>query len=264
MTWKLSSLPSSARPGGEGGGDARALVQRAGDHAGDELGRRLRRLDEHRRRRQRALGEVLLQQRVALLGRHVLQEVLGEAEARAVEEAAERQDDEDREDSQRGPARPRGHPLGDAAPRLVLRRLALLRHARPEGPAAEQREQRRHQRQPGDEGHEDADAEHRRERAVVAVLGEEQREHRQGHRQAAGGDRLPRLAQRRGERDARVALAAQVLAVARDEEQAVVGPGAEQQDHHERRRLPGEGRPGGLGDQREDAAGDEVAEARRR
>ena len=184
--------------GREGGGDAGRLVQRAGDHAGDELGRRLRRLDQHRGRRQRALGEVLLEERVALLGRHVLEEVLGEAEARAVEEAAERQHDEDGRDDGGGTFRGRGHALGDATPRPVFGRVAFARDPRPERPPPEHREKGRHEGEAGDQRHEHAEPQHRRERAVVAVVREEQRQDGQRDGEAARGDGLPGLAQRRG------------------------------------------------------------------
>ncbi len=202
-----------------------------------------------------------LEQRVPLFGGHAREEVLREAEARAVEQTAEGEHDEDGGDEGRGPLRRRGDPAGDAPPGAVRRGVALLGDARPEGAAAEQGQQRRHQREPGDERDEHADPEHGREGSVVAVLGEEQGQHGQRDGETAGRDRLPGLAERRRESDAGAALAAQVLPVPRDEQKAVVGAGAEQQDHHQRRGLSRERETEGLGQEREDAAGHEVAEA---
>ncbi len=159
-----------------------------------------------------------------------------------------------------GPAATRPAILSQARCRAGV---ARARHAWPEGAPPEQGEQRRHQRETGDQGHEHAEAEHGCEPFVLAVRGEQQREHGQRHGEAAGRDRLPCLSQRRRQGHAVVGLAAQLLAVARDQQQGVVGAGAEEEDDHERGGLAREGRAHRRGARRQYPSGDEVAEADR-
>ena len=79
------------------------------------------------------------------------------------------------------------------------------------------------------QGDRDADGGDRAEALGGVHAGEQQAEHAGDHRRAAGEDRGAGAVQRERHRLVPVLVAAQLLAVARDQQQGVVGPGAEDQ-----------------------------------
>ena len=144
--------------------------------------------------------------------------------------------------------------------RLGLRGGRLL--GRPEGARAEQREQRRQQGEGRGEHHRDPDREDRAEPVGRLEVGEQQDEHRRDH-----GRRPRRRAPARSWPAARASAAsggpprAELLAVAVDEQQRVVGPRAEDQDEEQHRPLGVDGDPAGLDQQVGDPARDQVGGA---
>ena len=97
------------------------------------------------------------------------------------------------------------------------------------------------------------------ERVRAADGGDEQHEHGQRDGQAAGEDRRAGAPDRELHRLVLVLVPAQLLAVARDQQQAVVRPHPEHQHHEDRRAVVGDRRPR-LGVQVDEPARDRVRE----
>ena len=102
----------------------------------------------------------------------------------------------------------------------------------PEGALAEHREQGGEEGEGGGDHHRDADRQDRPEPVGRLQVGDEEDEHRGDHGAARGGDRPGRVSRSAsGSASAAGRPPLQLFAVAVDEQQRVVGPGAE--DEHE-------------------------------
>jgi len=125
--------------------------------------------------------------------------------------------------------------LGD----LIGARRGALRvgHEGPEGAATEDRQQRRQQGQHREGRAGDADRCNWAEAGGAVDLGDGQAEQRRDHGGRGGEDRRPGGGERSAHRLVLVDRAVQLLAVAGDKQQGVVGSGAEDQHRHDRARL---------------------------
>ena len=108
---------------------------------------------------------------------------------------------------------------------------------RPEPAPPADRQQRRQQREPRRQRHGDPDRGDGSERVRAADLREQQHEHRQRDGQPAGEDRGPAAPEGGLHRVVLVGVAAQLLAVARDQQQAVVRAHPEHQDDEDARAV---------------------------
>ena len=205
---------------------------------------------EDRGRRQRAGRERLLHQLEAL---DRLDGLLEEVRRRVVHlprEQPERARDEHERREGEGRAGALEDLVADPPPHALAGdplRVGVVLHrpgARPEPLAAEDREQRRQQRQPGEHAGEDADRRHGPERGRELRVGEGEGEHRQGDGQPRGEDRGPGAAHGARHRVVLVLDPVELLAVARHQEQAVVGRDPEHQDDQDRGAVRGDGRAG--------------------
>ncbi len=100
---------------------------------------------------------------------------------------------------------------------------------RPEDPAGEGHQQGRQQGDHGEHADRDADREHRPQALRRVQLRGEQRQQREDDGAGAGDDRRARAPQRLGHRRVAAVVAAQFLAVARDNKQRIIGASAEHQ-----------------------------------
>ncbi len=155
---------------------------------------------------------------------------------------------------------PSAGPVGD---RLRLwGRLRRVRDEGPEGAAAEDRQQRRQQGQHRERRAGDPDRGNRAEPGGAVDLGQHQAEQRRDHRRRRGEDRRPGGGQGRLHRLVAVGRVVQLLAVAGDQQQRVVGAGAEDEDRHDRARLAVDRHPQ-LGDAVADRAREGLGEEHR-
>ena len=121
-------------------------------------------------------------------------------------------------------------------------RLRLdVRDLRPERAPPEGDQQRRHQRQPDGHHHDDAEREDRPHLAGRVEVREAEHEHRRDHDPAGREDRRRRAQRGARHRRVDVAVAAQLVPEAADDQQAVVGARAEHQHDQDRRRLAADG-----------------------
>ena len=125
---------------------------------------------------------------------------------------------------------------GDGRPLGVERDRAA---ARPEALAAEDREQRRQQGEAGEHAGEDADRRDRPEGGRELRVGERERQHRQRDGQPRRQDRRAGTAHGPRHRVVLVLDQVELLAVSRDEQQAVVGGYPEHQDDQDRGAVRG-------------------------
>ena len=128
--------------------------------------------------------------------------------------------------------RMRDHAVGQARPRSLARGLAD--RGRPEHRAAEHGEQRRGQRQRRQQHDRHPDRQCRAQPGVQAERGEQQAQQRHDDGPGRERDRLADVAGRALDRRARFGSAGQFLPHPQDQEQAVIGAGAEQQDDEHR------------------------------
>ena len=142
------------------------------------------------------------------------------------------------------------------------RRLRRVRDEGPEGAAAEDRQQRRQQRQHRERGAGDADRGDRAEAGGAVDLGDHQAEQGRDHGRRRGEDRRAGRFERGAHRLVLVGGVVQLLAVAGDEQQRVVGAGAEHQHRHDRARLAVDRHPQ-LGDAVADRAREDLGEDHR-
>ncbi len=133
---------------------------------------------------------------------------------------------------------------------------------RAEDPAAEDHQQGGEQRDHHEEGRGDADGEDRSEPGGRVEVGDDEAQHPDHDGRGAGEDcgRGPVEGERH--RLVPVLVTAQLLAVAGDQEQCVVGAGADHQDAQDRLALPVDGEVGVLRQEVDDAGGDEVRDDR--
>ena len=117
------------------------------------------------------------------------------------------------------------------------RRLRRVRDEGPEGAAAEDRQQRRQQGQHRERRAGDPDRGDRAEAGGAVDLGDQQAEQGGDDGQGRGEDRRAGRFQRGPHRLVLVGGVVQLLAVAGDQQQRVVGAGAEHQHRHDRARL---------------------------
>ena len=122
-------------------------------------------------------------------------------------------------------------------------------HEGPEEAAAEDDQDRGQQRHHRDQGGDDADRADRAEPGGRVEVGGEQAEETDRDGRGRGEDGRPGLAQRDGHRRVLVLVAAQLLAVAGDQEQGVVGADAEDEHRQDAAALAVDGDPGVLGQQ---------------
>ena len=125
----------------------------------------------------------------------------------------------------------------------------------PEDPATEDDEQGRQGRDHDDQGHDDADGQHRPEAGGGVHLGQRQAQQAEGHGRGAGDDRGSGPVQRDGHGLVPVVVLAQLLAVAGDQQQGVVGAGADHQHGQDERALPVDGQARVLGEEVDDGVG---------
>ena len=114
--------------------------------------------------------------------------------------------------------------------------LGRIRLAGPERPLTGDSEHGRQERQAGEQDDRDPDRVHRPERPVEPQDSREHGEHRGHHGHRARDHRRRGLRERAADGVRHVAAVAEVGAVARDEQQAVVGAGAEHEHEQQRRR----------------------------
>ena len=138
----------------------------------------------------------------------------------------------------RAPSRPQRPASGSGA------LGAGARDAGPERPAAGHQQRRREQGQAEDHGQEHAGGGERAERLAAADPSEEEREQGEHHGHRAGHDRGCRAAEGGAHRLVRVLAAGELLAVARHEQQRVVGRGAEHEHGRRARGLARDREPG--------------------
>ena len=131
----------------------------------------------------------------------------------------------------------------------------------PEGARAEDGEQGGEQGEGGGQHRRDPDRQDRAEPVGRLEVGDEQDQHRRDHGAARGGDRRHALAQGERQRLRRRPAAVELLAVAVDEQQRVVGAGAEDQHQQQHRPLRVDGDPARLDQQVGEADGDQVGGA---
>ena len=153
--------------------------------------------------------------------------------------------------------------LGEAreeAARLALGCLPGVE--RPEQVVAEDRQQRRGEREPGDERHRDRDGDAGPHRGDHLEVADAHREHAHDDGAGAGGDDRADPAHGGPRGIVPVAAARDLLAVAADEEDRVVGADAEHH-HDEERGEGGADLPAGRGEEAEDAGRDDERAADR-
>jgi hypothetical protein len=150
---------------------------------------------------------------------------------------------------------------GDRLPAAVRVRPLRICRRRPEGALAEHREQGREQGEGREQHHRDPDRQDRAEPVGRFEVGDEQHQHRRDHRPGRGGERRRALAHRCGQRLGRRPPALHFLAVAVDEEQRVVGAGAEHEYQQEEGALGVDGDPAGVDRQVGDPDRDQVGRA---
>ena len=126
---------------------------------------------------------------------------------------------------------------------------------RPVGAAADDRQDGRDQGERGEHHQRHGQRDDRPERLVGAQAGEAERGGGDEDGRAGGGDGAADAAHRAAHRLVAVAVAGQLLAEARRDEEHVVGAGAEQHDGHDAGRLAGDGQVELLGDPGADPAG---------
>ena len=158
------------------------------------------------------------------------------------------------------PARAGADRAADAGPEALGRGLgaAIGRPLGPEDPAPADHQQRGQQRDHHEDGDGDADGEDRAEARGGVEVGEGQAQHPDGNGRGAGEDRGRGAVQGERHRLVPVLVAAQLLAVARDEQERVVGPCADDEDAEDGLALPVDGEPGVLRQQVDQAGRDEV------
>jgi hypothetical protein len=156
-------------------------------------------------------------------------------------------------------------PRADAGPESGGGRLrrALLRPAGPEDPPANGDQQRGQQGQHDGEADQDADGGHRAEALGRVGHREEQAEHADHDGRAAREDRRAGAVQGDRHRLVPVVVPAQLLAVAGDEQQRVVGARPEDQDGQDAGALRVDDQAGVLGQQVDDRLGDGERDTRR-
>ena len=196
-------------------------------------GTRLVGLRDDHDRRAGAAGEVRGEHLLAHDGRLLAAERLLRGQAGRVQ----RDDAEARHGQDRGRPDPRGtraalDPTADAGPEAVLGRLVVaeLRRARPEDPPAARHQQGGEQGQHDEDRDADADGRDRAEARGRVHAREQQAQHADGHGGAGRDDRRAGAVQGQGHRLVPVAVLAQLLAVARHQQQGVVRPRAEHED----------------------------------
>ena len=126
---------------------------------------------------------------------------------------------------------------------------------RPVGAAPDDRQHGRDQGERGEHHQRHGQRDHRPERLVGAQAGEAERGRGDEDGRAGGGDGAADAAHRAAHRLVAVAVAGQLLAEARRDEEHVVGAGAEQHDGHDAGGLAGDGQVELLGDPGADPAG---------
>ena len=203
-----------------------------------------RELGEHLEGRGAPRAEPLLDQLLPLHRLGPLAELLGEVERLAAAEVAQRAQDQERA-ARRGHRRraPR-HQAGDARP-LPAGPAGRGLHARDRGPERAPSQGGEHggkQGQAGGDHDRDPQCEQRAHLAGGVEVGDREDEHRGDDDRAGGEDGRPGLLGRAGHRRARILGGAQLVAIAGDDQQAVVRPHAEHQHDQDRRRLPAHGR----------------------
>ena len=133
---------------------------------------------------------------------------------------------------------------------------------RSEDPATADDQQRRQEDHHDQERDSDADGVDRAQARGGVEVGDGEAEHPDGHRRGAGEDRRRGAVQGDGHRLVAVVVAPQLFSVARDEQQGVVGPGADHQDAQDRLALGVHGQAGVLGEEVDQPGGDEVGHDR--
>ena len=173
---------------------------------------------------------------------------LAQRDAVGGERGGERRGDEQRHEApDQHPPRPAADDLRDPLPAAAVPVLgAVLRAERPERGAAQQHQDGGQEGERGEHGQRHAHRGDRAEAAVGAEVGEEQAEDAEDDRGAARDDRRPRLPQRDPHGGVLRPLLAQFLAVPGDEQQAVVGGGAHDQDRGDPLALAVDGDPARL------------------
>ena len=143
------------------------------------------------------------------------------------------------------------------AQKPVARGLEGVEHrpTRPEDPPAEDHQQRRQQGDHHQQPDADPDRGHRPQARGGVHVREDQAQHAEHHGQRAGDDRRRRPVQ--GERHGLVPVlvAMQLFSISRDEQEGVVGAGAEHQHRQDAGTLPVDGEVGVLGEQVDDRLG---------
>jgi hypothetical protein len=133
------------------------------------------------------------------------------------------------------------------------------RHERPEPAPPDDGQDGRQEGEHHQDRHEHAGRAGRPEARGAVDLGQREREQGDGDGQARGDDRRAGRAQRVAHRHVLVLVASELLAVAGDEQQRVVGARADDEDRHDRRRLAVDG-DADLGQAVAEAAHDDLGE----
>ena len=152
-------------------------------------------------------------------------------------------------------ARPGSDGVPDARPQTRFGVIggAVPRPQRPEDPSSGDDEQRRQQAQHGQQADGDADGKGRSHAGCRVHLSQQQAEHAHDHRGSAGEDGRACAVQGDGHGLVTVLVAAQLLAVPGNQQQRVVGPGAEHEHGEDALGLPVDREDAVLGQQVDDS-----------